>query len=110
MLASRTAVFVAVTAVFFSSLEERVPDLDTSSPEVRAELAPLYDIWLPMSYQSDRKADSGYRDAYRYAAENIDRMRAHLGSNVPVQLQSRTVASGIGSPDPASSAADHLIR
>ena len=49
-----------------------------------AELAPLYDIWLPMSYQSDRKADSGYRDAYRYASENIDRMRAHLGSNVPV--------------------------
>lgn len=49
-----------------------------------AELAPLYDIWLPMSYQSDRKAESGYRDAYRYTSENIDRMRAHLGSNVPV--------------------------
>lgn len=49
-----------------------------------AELAPLYDIWLPMSYQSDRKVDSGYRDAYRYASENIDRMRAHLGANVPV--------------------------
>jgi hypothetical protein len=49
-----------------------------------AELAPLYDVWLPMSYQSDRKEDSGYRDAYRYLAENIDRMRAHLGSNVPI--------------------------
>jgi len=49
-----------------------------------AELAPLYDIWMPMSYQSDRKADSGYRDAYRYMAENIDRMRARLGANVPV--------------------------
>jgi hypothetical protein len=48
------------------------------------DLAPLYDIWLPMSYQSDRKAESGYRDAYRYTSENIDRMRAHLGSNVPV--------------------------
>ena len=47
-------------------------------------LAPLYDIWLPMSYQSDRKQESGYRDAYRYMAENIDRMRARLGANVPV--------------------------
>lgn len=42
-------------------------------------LAPLYDVWLPMSYQSDRKPESGYRDAYRYTAENIDRMRARLG-------------------------------
>lgn len=48
-------------------------------------LAPLYDVWLPMSYQSDRKVDSGYRDAYRYLAENIDRMRARLGRpDVPV--------------------------
>ena len=48
------------------------------------ELAPLYDIWLPMSYQSDRKQSSGYRDAYRYTGENIDRMRANLGADVPV--------------------------
>jgi hypothetical protein len=48
-------------------------------------LAPLYDVWLPMSYQSDRKAESGYRDAYRYTTENIDRMRARLGRpDVPV--------------------------
>ncbi|MEX2659245.1 MAG: hypothetical protein WD232_06090 [Acidimicrobiales bacterium] len=44
-----------------------------------AELAPLYDVWLPMSYQSDRKQSSGYRDAERYTAESIDRMRANLG-------------------------------
>jgi hypothetical protein len=37
-----------------------------------------------MSYQSDRKADSGYRDGYRYTGENIDRMRANLGRDVPV--------------------------
>ena len=43
------------------------------------ELAPLYDVWLPMSYQSDRKSSSGYRDGYRYTSENIDRMRANLG-------------------------------
>jgi len=43
------------------------------------EIAPHYDIWLPMSYQSDRKPESGYRDGYRYTAENIDRLRARLG-------------------------------
>ena len=43
-----------------------------------AKLAPLYDVWMPMSYQTDRKPESGYRDAYRYTAENIDRMRARL--------------------------------
>jgi hypothetical protein len=50
-----------------------------------AELKPLYDIWMPMSYQSERKSESGYRDGYRYMAENIDRLRAHLGDPaVPV--------------------------
>ncbi|MGH9182631.1 MAG: hypothetical protein ACRDZ9_02240, partial [Acidimicrobiales bacterium] len=52
-----------------------------------AELAPYYDVWLPMSYQSNRPAASGYRDAYRYAAENIDRVRANLGRpDAPVHL------------------------
>jgi hypothetical protein len=50
-----------------------------------AQLAPLYDVWMPMSYQTERTQESGYRDAYRYTAENIDRLRAHLGrSTVPV--------------------------
>ena len=40
------------------------------------EIAPAYDVWMPMSYWTSRKADSGYRDAYRYTAENIDRLRA----------------------------------
>jgi hypothetical protein len=49
------------------------------------QLRPLYDLWMPMSYQTERKPESGYRDAYRYMAENIDRLRAHLGSaSVPV--------------------------
>jgi hypothetical protein len=49
-----------------------------------AALAPSYDIWMPMSYQTERKPESGYRDAYRYMAENIDRLRMHLGAAVPV--------------------------
>jgi hypothetical protein len=51
------------------------------------ELAPSYDVWLPMNYQSFRKAESGYRDGYRYTAENVDRLRAHLGApDVPVHV------------------------
>jgi hypothetical protein len=51
------------------------------------QLAPSYDVWLPMNYQSFRKADSGYRDGYRYTAENVDRMRANIGDpNVPVHV------------------------
>jgi hypothetical protein len=63
-------------------------------------LAPLYDVWLPMNYQSDRKADSGYRDAYRYTAENIDRMRTRLGRDVPVHaiggIADRTSVADVG--------------
>jgi hypothetical protein len=48
------------------------------------DLKPYYDVWLPMSYSSFRTAASGYRDGYRYTAENIDRLFANLGSPVPV--------------------------
>ncbi len=44
------------------------------------ELAPHYDVWLPMSYWTNRAVASPYRDAYTYTAENIDRMRANLGN------------------------------
>ncbi|MCI3949711.1 MAG: N-acetylmuramoyl-L-alanine amidase [Acidimicrobiales bacterium] len=43
-----------------------------------AELAPFYDVWLPMSYSTERRADSGFRDAERYTAENLLRLRANL--------------------------------
>lgn len=44
------------------------------------DLDTYYDVWMPMSYSSFRKASSGYRDGYRYTAENIDRLRANLSS------------------------------
>ena len=44
-----------------------------------AELAPFYDVWQPMGYWTNRRADSGWRDGYAYTAANIDRIRAHLG-------------------------------
>jgi hypothetical protein len=63
------------------------------------EIAPAYDAWMPMGYWSSRRYDSGYRDGYRYTAENIDRLRAQLGrADVPVHP-----IGGIGD---ASSTAD----
>lgn len=44
-----------------------------------AGLAPYYDVWLPMSYWTNRLASSGWRDAYTYTAVNIDRVREHIG-------------------------------
>jgi hypothetical protein len=43
------------------------------------ELAPLYDVWMPMSYWTFRSKSSPYRDAYRYTAENVQRTRLNLG-------------------------------
>jgi hypothetical protein len=42
-------------------------------------LLPLYDAWMVMDYFTNRTDASGYRDAYRYTAENVDRLRADLG-------------------------------
>jgi hypothetical protein len=50
-----------------------------------ADLAGSYDAWLPMSYSTDRRADSGYRDAERYLTENVVRLRADLDdTRVPI--------------------------
>jgi hypothetical protein len=43
------------------------------------ELADFYDIWLPMSYWTFRRADSGYQDGYHYNYESVTRLRANLG-------------------------------
>ncbi|NYJ06585.1 hypothetical protein [Petropleomorpha daqingensis] len=43
------------------------------------QLAPYYQVWLPMAYWSNRTVESGWRDAYRYTAENISRVRGDLG-------------------------------
>jgi hypothetical protein len=42
------------------------------------QLRDLYDVWLPMSYWTLRKPESGYRDGYRYTSETVDRMRKLL--------------------------------
>jgi hypothetical protein len=63
------------------------------------ELKPLYDVWMPMDYWTFRTQDSGYRDAYRYTAENIDRLRADLGDP-------QAVVHAIGGLGEKTSAAD----
>jgi hypothetical protein len=44
------------------------------------QLARHVDVWLPMAYWTYRTVDSNYRDAYRYTAENITRLRADVGN------------------------------
>lgn len=48
------------------------------------ELAPLYDIWLPMSYWSFRSESSGYKDGYTYNEESTRLLRELL--NDPTAL------------------------
>jgi hypothetical protein len=42
-----------------------------------AGLAPLYDVWQPMSYWTGRNPE--WRDPYRYTAEDVSRLRARIG-------------------------------
>jgi LysM domain len=49
--------------------------------------APYVDVWLPMSYWTERTLASGYRDARRYTDENVRRLRANLGdARAPVHV------------------------
>ena len=43
------------------------------------EIGGSYDVWLPMSYWTNRTPESGWHDGYRYSAEDITRVRADLG-------------------------------
>jgi hypothetical protein len=55
-----------------------------------AELAPHYDVWMPMSYWTNRRG--GWRDARAYTAENIARVRQRIAQpDAPVH-----VIGGIG--------------
>ncbi|HEX8770941.1 MAG TPA: hypothetical protein VF711_09260, partial [Acidimicrobiales bacterium] len=48
-------------------------------------IAPLFDVWLPMSYWTNRSDDSPYRNAHRYTSDNIRLLREDLGdSGAPV--------------------------
>ncbi|MEO6469384.1 MAG: hypothetical protein ABIP21_09800 [Acidimicrobiia bacterium] len=42
------------------------------------ELRNDFDVWLPMSYWTNRSTVSGWKDGFRYSQENIKRVRANL--------------------------------
>lgn len=43
------------------------------------ELAPTYDVWMPMSYWSFRSTSSGWKDGFAYNADSTRRLRTNLG-------------------------------
>src|SRR5262249_38134603 len=50
------------------------------------ELAPLYDVWLPMNYWIERTAASGYRDPARYTAEHLARLRGAVDGDASIHV------------------------
>lgn len=40
-----------------------------------------FDVWLPMSYWTNRDEESGFRDGFAYTEENIRRVRKHVGDD-----------------------------
>lgn len=43
------------------------------------KLRDSFDVWMPMSYWTNRDTASGYRDGFAYTEENIRRVRQRLG-------------------------------
>jgi hypothetical protein len=41
----------------------------------------FYDVWLPMTYWTNRSTASGLRDAFKYTSENVTRLRKRLGKD-----------------------------
>ena len=42
------------------------------------EIAPAFDLWMIQAYWTNRATTSGWRDGYRYIAENVRRLRTVL--------------------------------
>jgi hypothetical protein len=64
-----------------------------------AEIAPYYDVWLPMAYWSVRAEDSGWKDGYRYVVESVNRLRANLGQPDAVVHPIGGIGDGISEDD-----------
>lgn len=51
------------------------------------QLEPYYDVWLPMTYWSNRRSDSEWSDPTRYVGYNVDRLRELLDDpDAPVHV------------------------
>jgi uncharacterized lipoprotein YddW (UPF0748 family) len=62
------------------------------SPFPWAKIKPSYDVWVPMSYYTNRTKQPEYRDAYKYSSDNVKLLRQDLGNASAVVH----VAGGIG--------------
>ena len=67
-----------------------------------ADLAPIYDAWLPMSYWSFRDDDSPFANGYSYNFDATQRLRANIGD------PSAIVHGGIGASVGSSEGAEPL--
>jgi hypothetical protein len=74
LVGDRYAVAAIVLEPVF--LEVISPEYWPSFPWKRVE--PQYDVWMPMSYWTNRQEDSGYREGFKYTEENVRRLRANL--------------------------------
>ncbi len=59
------------------------------------EIAPYYDVWLPMTYWSVRREDSGWKDGYRYVVESVRRLRNNVGDPAAVVHPIGGIGDGI---------------
>lgn len=71
-----------MVAITLSAVHVQVVNPDYWPAYPWAELASAYDAILPMAYWSIRLAE--LRDGARYVGENIDRIRASAGPDVPI--------------------------
>lgn len=72
----------ALAAITLSSVHVQVVNPDFWPGYPWAELGSTYDVIVPMAYWSIRKDD--LQAGYRYVGENIDRIRASAGADVPI--------------------------
>ena len=51
------------------------------------DLVPFFDLWMIQTYWTNRSADSGWRDGYRYVTENVARLRNATGrADLPIHV------------------------
>jgi hypothetical protein len=43
------------------------------------KLRPDFDVWMPMTYWTNRTEASGWKDGFKYTSENVRRVRKNLG-------------------------------
>jgi hypothetical protein len=60
-----------------------------------------YDVWMPMTYWTNRNTKSGYREGFRYTDENIRRLRANLGRKDAVVHPIGGIADSVSTADVA---------